>query len=189
MADGIPIACYRRYEGVAMSRYQIRTPEDKSLEDVLKEMVAGSWEAAKVYFKEGAVSGRDPENFRKSIFSAVMPYVRTFRLCGLSNICLDEVQSAPLAEQAFDVNANPWDLVYHIFFKGDAEEFVDMIAFEALESIKRLVKPDDERLAFAAVEAALIRVLGKYLYYSPVCGQTELCVFSNSAPIAPLGRH
>ena len=172
-----------------MSGYQIRTPEEKVLEDVLAEMAAAAWSAAGQHFRAGAVSDRDREVFRRSVFQAVLPYVRTFRLCGLSNICLDEVYSAPLSDHPDKVDANPWDLVYHIFYRGDAEEFVDGISFEAVECIKGLLRPGSIRAAFTAVAAALRSVLGKYLYFSPVCGRTELCVFSGSAPVAPLGRH
>jgi hypothetical protein len=113
----------------------------------------------------------------------ILPYVRTFRLCGLSNICLDEVYTAPLSAQPEKVDVNPWDLVYHIFYRGDAEEFVDGVAFEAVESIKRLLKPGQTRAVFGAVSSALRSVLGKYLYYSPICGRTELCVFSVHLPL------
>lgn len=171
-----------------MSRYQIRTPEEKALEDVLNEMVAAGWEAARPHLKVNPPNVKDREAFSKSIFNTIMPYVRTFRLCGLSNICLDEVYSAPLSKEWAKVDVNPWDLVYHIFYRGDAEEFVEVIGFEAVESISRLMK-EDSKNAFSDVCAALRGVLGKYLYYSPVCGRTELCVFSSSSPIAPMGRH
>lgn len=172
-----------------MSRYQIRTPEEKALEDVLNEMADVAWQATGLQIGAGSVSERDREVFRRSIFQAVLPYVRTFRLCGLSNICMDELYSAPLSEHPEKVDVNPWDLVYHIFYRGDAEEFVDGVTFEAVESIKALLKQGGIRSIFTAVASALRSVLGKYLYFNPICGRTELCVFSGSAPIAPLGRH
>jgi hypothetical protein len=172
-----------------MSRYQIRAPEEKALEDILNEMVSAAWDAAGAYLDLTRVTAQNLETFRKTIHQAVMPYIRTYRLCGLSNICLDEVHVAPLSEHQEQVDVNPWDLVYHVFYRGDAEEFVDGIAFEAVESVKRLLKPGGTRSAFTVVSQALRSVLGKYLYYSPICGRTELCVFSGSAPIEALGRH
>ncbi|HSP07111.1 MAG TPA: hypothetical protein VLR94_08030, partial [Acidobacteriota bacterium] len=150
---------------------------------------SAAWDAVSKEMDVQEDSTRDRAVFFRSVAQSVLPYVRTFRLCGLSNICLDEVYSAPLSAQPEKVDANPWDLVYHIFYRGDAEEFVDGIAFEAIESIKGLLKTGRSRAVFAAVESALRNVLGKYLYYSPICGRTELCVFSGSAPISALGRH
>ena len=172
-----------------MSRYQIRTPEKKALEDVLQEMASAAWDAVSKDIDVQEVSPSDRAVFFRSVTQAILPYVRTFRLCGLSNICLDEVYSAPLSAQPGKVDVNPWDLVYHIFYRGDAEEFVDGIAFEAIESIKGLLKTGRSRPVFVAVESALRNVLGKYLYYSPVCGHTELCIFSGSAPVSAVGRH
>lgn len=169
-----------------MTRYQIRT-SDNSLEDVLGEMATAGWEAMASHLIADPHE-KDRQNFRKSIVNTILPYLRAFRLCGKSNICLDEVRIAPLAENDKKVDVNPWDLVYHLFFRGNAQEFVEVLAFEAVESVKHLLSKDSQP-AFEAVCSSLSSTLGKYLYFNPVCGHTELCVFSGSAPIAALGRH
>lgn len=168
-----------------MSRYQIRTSEN-TLEDVLNEMASAGWEAIQSHLTDAPTTGNLQE-FKKTVSKTVMPYIHAFRLCGKSNICLDEVRLAPLSTEPQDVDVHPWDLVYHIFFRGNAEEFVEVVAFEAVESMKNQIRAN-AHTAFIDVCGAMREVLGKYLFYSSVCGRTELCIFSSSSPIEADGR-
>jgi hypothetical protein len=52
-----------------MSRYQIRTPEEKALEDVLNEMASAAWDALCRQLSLSEVSDRDQENFDSALRS------------------------------------------------------------------------------------------------------------------------
>jgi len=172
-----------------MARYQIRAPENEVIEDIIKTMATKSWEilnAWKVFQAEP--SKEQFEGFHQAIHSRMAPYVRTYKLCGMSNICLDDCLSTPWAEKPHELDASPRDLVYHLFPAKGLEEFLKSLTESSVESIRVLLKPEAQHQTLSILEAAFRTILGEYLYFNPLCGKTELCVYSQSSPQKPWGR-
>jgi len=169
-----------------MFRYQIRTPENKVLSDVLREIAESGWTAIADLFEAREISKEDYTEFEQELIGYMTPNVRAFRLCGMSNICTDLVQSAPLAgergkETVPDVN--PWDLIYHLILRVDVNEFVDGLTTTTLEASRELLKQGARTRAFMALSEAYRAVLKDYVFFNPICGNSELCSFSSSAQV------
>ncbi len=172
-----------------MARYQIRTPENKELEDIIQTMATKSWEILKAWNAfQRETTQENFEEYRRTLYLQMVPFVRAYKLCGLSNICVDELRSTPWAPETHVLDASPTDLVYHLFPGKGLEEFLEGLAVEALESVKCLIKPDFETETLSILRASYRTILGEYLYLNPVCGKTELCVYSSSAPVKPWDR-
>lgn len=171
-----------------MGRYQIRTPENLVIDDVILEMAGKSWDALKHCMNVESPPGKkDFRKFQVSVRDAFLPHVRTFRLCGLSNICLDETVQAPLAEDRKDVDVNPNDLVYHVFLREAPEEFMDSLTQQVFPNVEQWILKGREKSAKDAIRTTFTEVLSHYLYYNEVCGKAELCIYSSSAPVPPWG--
>jgi len=172
-----------------MARYQIRAPENVVIEDIIRSMAEKSWEiltAWKVFAVE-----TDAENFqlfRKALYGHIVPFVRSYKLCGLSNICLDESGDTPWSEPQHALHASPQDLVYHLFPGKDLEDFLEQISKAACDAIASIVKPDWKHQVFSLLRTTFRTILGEYLYSNPLCGKTELCVFSSSSPQKVIGK-
>ena len=165
-----------------MARYQIRTRDQKSIEDVIDEMAAKAWEILKAWDVFLEIHQDSYQPFRYALRGAMAPYLRTYRLCGLSNICLDEVTAGPWASESHSLEACPWDLVYHLFPNSGLDEFLNDITDRAVNSILHLLKPETEERVFSSVRVVFRCILANYLFDNPVCGKTELCVYSSLAP-------
>ena len=82
-----------------MARYQIRTRDDKGIGDVIDEMARKAWEILKAWDVFLETEQHTYEAFRSQVRRAIVPYIKTYKLCGLSNICLDEVTSGPWSSE------------------------------------------------------------------------------------------
>jgi hypothetical protein len=82
-----------------MARYQIRTPVEKVIEDVVNEMATKAWGLLKTWNPSDFAQASDTDFrlFRDGIRRCMSGRVKTYKLCGLSSICLDEVTSTPWA--------------------------------------------------------------------------------------------
>ncbi|MCI0417054.1 hypothetical protein L0222_30155 [bacterium] len=172
-----------------MSRYQLRIHEDQVLKDVIQIMAAKTWGillAWQVFRKEP--EPKDFDDFRRSIYLDMVPFVKSYKLCGYSNICLDEAESTPWAPPAHVLSASPRDLVYQLFPGNGLDQFLDGLARAAMESILRLVKPELKEEIQSLMKTAFRTILGEYLFFNPLCGKTELCVYSFSAPQKVWGK-
>jgi hypothetical protein len=172
-----------------MARYQLRTHENQVLEDVIQIMAAKTWGIIQAWEVFQQKPDADQyEKFYKAIYRRIVPNFRTYKLCGYSNICLDEAISTPWTPPAFPLNPSPSDLVYHLFPAKGLEQFLDDLAESAMESIDAVVKPELKEEVQSLIRTAFRTILGEYLFFNPVCGKTELCVYSSSAPQEVLGR-
>jgi len=172
-----------------MTRYQIRAPENEVIEDIIKTMAIKAWEILKAWnVFQAEPSPQHFERFHQSIYTRMAPFVKSYKLCGLSNICLDEFSSTPLAAKSHELDASPLDLVYHLFPAEGLEEFLKSLTEFAVESIGGLLKPEARHQTISILETAFRTILGEYLYSNPLCGKTELCVYSSSSPEKPWGR-
>ena len=172
-----------------MPRYQIRVQEHQVLEDITEMMATKTWGiliAWQVFLKEP--QSIDFENFHKSIDLHMRPSIKSYKLCGYSNICLDETRSTPWAPPAQDLNVSPRDLIYHLFPGKGLEQFLDGLTCAAMESLLKLVKPELKEEVESLIKAAFRTILGEYLLFNPLCGKTELCVYSSSSPQRVWGR-
>jgi hypothetical protein len=171
-----------------MARYQIRTRDEKQIEDVIDEMAINAWQVLKAWEVFQGIHENSYQPFRHALKIAVAPYLHTYKLCGLSNICLDGVIAGPWASDAHSLEACPWDLVYHLFPKPGLEEFLTEITFNAVNSIRHLLKPDTEEGVTSSVRVVFRCILANYLFENPICGKTELCVYSSMAPLNTWNR-
>lgn len=172
-----------------MARYQLRVQEHLVLEDIIQIMASKTWGillAWKVFQQEP--QAKDFDDFHKSIYLDMLPFIKSYKLCGYSNICLDEAGTTPWAPPAHDLNAYPRDLIYHLFPGKGLEQFLDGLAHAAMESLLKLVKPQLKEDIQSLIKTAFRTILGEYLFFNPLCGKTELCVYSSSAPQKVWGK-
>jgi len=137
------------------ARYQIRTPADQVIDDVIGLMAARAKEVLEAW----------------DVFD--------------TKICLDQTRSTSLSPESHVLDANPQDMVYQLFPRKDLEDFLDELATRSCESLKPLLKPDTEQGVFSTLRLVFRCVLGDYLYFNPLCGHTELCTCSVAARSSP----
>jgi hypothetical protein len=169
-----------------MARYQIRTPVEKVIEDVVNEMTEKAWEILKTWNPSDFTRASDVDFylFRNRVRRCMSGRVKTYKLCGLSNVCLDEVTSTPWAEDEHVLEADARDHVYHVVASHDLEEFLKELALDSLEAVGHLLLgPNSVQEALSTLCIVFRSVLGEYLYYNRICGKTELCIYSSSAPV------
>ena len=168
------------------ARYQIRTPADQVIDDVIGLMAARAKEVLEAWdVFDTKLSVQDYDRFRKEIRNILLPYVKSYKLCGVSSICLDQTRSTSLSPESHVLDANPQDMVYQLFPRKDLEDFLDELATRSCESLKPLLKPDTEQGVFSTLRLVFRCVLGDYLYFNPLCGHTELCTCSVAARSSP----
>jgi hypothetical protein len=164
-----------------MARYQIRTPE--YLEDIITRMAKQSWLTLRTWrVLESDDTVSDFNKFRTAIRDAISARVRTYELCGLSNICTDHLQATSWSSESHILDANPYDRIYHVFPRTDLDGFLEEVTTKAIVPIAKLVKKSHEEEARAMLSAVLKLILSDYLYVDPICGKTEFCVYSSSEP-------
>lgn len=173
-----------------MARYQIRTPEKMELEDVVEQMATCAWGVFKAWDAFLPDKGNDSayQQFREAIRATLDPCVKTYRLCGLSNICVDEVKSTPWSQESHVLDAAPQDLVYHLYPGANPDGFLSRLSSGSFDAISSVIKPDFKEQALSSLRVVFREVLGLYLYYNPACGKTELCALSATAPTEPWER-
>jgi hypothetical protein len=172
-----------------MPRYQIRTPDEEVIEDVIGSLSGTTWRILKAWdVFEAGTSSKDFENFHRAISRQIDPYIKTYRLCGLSNICLDEAEKTEWSPAIDSLQASPRDLVYHLFPGNGLEFFLDRLVTAAIDSLKERIKPELMEEVRSLMKTAFRAVLGQYIYSNPSCGKTELCVYSSSSPQKVWGR-
>lgn len=167
-----------------MARYQIRTPEHVILEDVVEQLASGAWKVLSAWhaFDPDCLNTKTFKQFRDAIRETLEPSVKTFKLCGLSNICLDGVKGTPWSVQPHALDAGATDLVYHLYPGADPNEFLRKLSEGAFVPLEGIVKPDLRLQALSTLRVVFREVLGQYLYQNPICGKTELCAYSQGAP-------
>jgi hypothetical protein len=116
----------------------------------------------------------------KRAFGAVL---KAYKLCGLSNICSEELTSTELSLDSHILDASPTDRIFQFFVKGSVKDFIHSLTEASMVSLQVCLKPGSEDEVRGLLEVAFRDVLGEYLYNCPACGQTELCVCSQSTPI------
>lgn len=173
-----------------MARYQIRTPENMELEDVVDQMASCAWGVLKAWdaFLPGKVTENAYKQFREAIREALDPCVKTYRLCGLSNICVDEVKSTPWSAESHVLDAAPQDLVYHLYPGANPDGFLTRLSSGSFETLEPITRPEFKEQALSSLRVVFREVLGLYLYFNPACGKTELCALSVSSPTEPWER-
>lgn len=173
-----------------MARYQIRTPENMALEDVVDQMATCAWGVLKAWdaFLPEAATEKNYEVFHKAIHDNLDPCVKTYRLCGLSNICVDEVKSTPWSQESHVLDAAPQDLVYHLYPGANPDAFLTRLSEGSFEAIAAVTRPEFKDQALSSLRIVFREVIGLYLYYNPACGKTELCALSSTAPTEPWER-
>jgi hypothetical protein len=162
-----------------MARYQLRTPD--YLEDIITEMAQQGLKTLKIWTGLKNTDDKEFRTFRKAIRNAMEERIRTFRLCGLSNICTEHLRSTEWSHDSHVLDANPYDRIYHLFPSTNLEDFLSELTSKSILSVKKILIPEHEEEACALVSAIFKLVLGRHLYIDPVCGKTQLCWYSSSA--------
>jgi hypothetical protein len=163
-----------------MARYQLRTPD--YLEDIITEMADQGLRTLKIWGALKTNTNGDFNTFRKAIRNAMEERTRTYKLCGLSNICTDHLKSTDWSPDSHVLDANPYDRIYHVFPLTSLDDFLTELTSKSILSIQEILNSKHEEEACTMLRAIFKLVLGKYLYIDRVCGKTELCVYSSSAP-------
>lgn len=168
-----------------MPRYQIRIPEGMEIEDFINELSAKAWQMLNLApdkLKLPAQKDAIYREFRASVLDSFIPVVKAFRLCGLSNICSEKIESTELSLESHQLDASPTDRIYQFFIKDSLHEFLEALSHDALRPLQPYLAAESQESVSALVHLAFHEVLGEYLYDCPTCGKTELCVCSQSAP-------
>jgi hypothetical protein len=170
-----------------MKRYQIRTPQGWTIEDVIEEMAGKGWDAIKdqLDFSDCRSTLKIYRRFQHSLHRSLVPQLRAFRLCGIDEVCLDLVESAPLADRVDMFGVSPWDFICHLFLPVNLEDFLNEVTREGIDAVQELVKTGKKEMAFDSLRKVLKDVLGDYIYWNPVCGKAEICTRSTPIPVCP----
>ena len=93
-----------------MARYQIRGFDNLTLEDVIEEMAGKGWDDVKDFMDLQHMHAplKDYRRFQNAVYRAVMPFIRSYRLCGNFPICTEPVRKGE----------NNSDEIYHLFLNG-----------------------------------------------------------------------
>ena len=86
------------------------------------------------------------------------------------------------------MDAAPTDFVYHLYSWPNPKMFLENLADESLRPIEGMIRPELKEEALSSICAVFREGLGKYIYYNSVCGKTELCALSSSAPLKVWAR-
>ena len=172
-----------------MTRYQIRTPDNQIMEDVINTLAETAWRILKAWevFQEGTTPD-DFQNFHLAIYQRMEPYLMTYRLCGASSVCLDEAVKTQWSPVDDTLQSSSRDLVYHLFPGKDLEIFLDDLVRSAMDSAAAKIKPEKLHEVCSILKTAFRAVLGQYIYANPLCGKTDLCIVASSTPEKVWGR-
>lgn len=167
-----------------MPRYQIRIPEGMEIEDFINELSAKAWQMLSTAPENVTLPAQKDDiyrEFRAKVMDTFVPVVKSFRLCGLSNICSEKIESTELSLESHVLEASPTDKIYQFFIKDSLKEFLDTLSHDSLGPLEPYTAKSIKS-AQELVRLAFHEVLGEYLYDCPTCGKTELCICSQSAP-------
>lgn len=168
-----------------MPRYQIRIPEGMEIEDFIHELSAKAWQMLTVAPEKLSLPPQKDDvyqQFRKKVLDCFVPVVKSFRLCGLSNICSEKLESTELSLDSHVLEASPTDKIYQFFIQDTLHDFLEDLSRESVLPLQPYFQENGTESATTLVHLAFHEVLGEYLYDCPTCGKTELCVCSQSAP-------
>jgi hypothetical protein len=157
-----------------MYRYQIRIPDSRSLEGFIeKELTGRAWRLLSERLGCKQLSDQNYIQFEREMFRALIPHIKRFHLCGVSEIC-EELRPFVPAEAPHQNGT-----IFHLILNTPLETFLDCLTVRLLERLRLQSKEN----AFAAFKLVLRSVLGQYLYLNSWCGKAQLCGYS--VPINP----
>jgi hypothetical protein len=169
----------------AMYRYQVRLPENMTLEDLVADMTVKAWMMVNRNFD----FSRHPYQFyaelQNCIISQLMQHVKTYDLCGAAAVCTNAIENKPLAWNA-EQHVQAEDCICHLILQTDLEEFIEELALKATNSIKDILLPHCEIKAFHTLQMVFRFVLADYIYFNPQCGIAKIC--ESSEEITAWGR-
>jgi hypothetical protein len=160
-----------------MQRYQIRTPQGWTVEDIVEELSGKGWDAVRRYldFSDSRAPLKDYRRFQNALYHLFLPRLRAFRLCGVDEVCSDHVVAAPLCKEPHRFDISPLDFIYHFYIPGDLEQFVKELATNAAEAIESLIKSGRHEAITLTLQALFKEILADYVYSNPACGVASIC--------------
>jgi hypothetical protein len=169
-----------------MARYQIRTPENMVLEDVIVQMSKQVTEVLQAWKFFQVPSHEEWEHLATGVIREYFHlYVKSYRLCGISNICLDHLKTTPWSPESHVLDATPRDMIYQLLPRTELNGFLDELVTRFYHSVRMYLKPGNEEEILSTLSVVMQNVLASYLYYNPLCGLTELCTYSAVSRRAP----
>jgi hypothetical protein len=169
-----------------MARYQIRTPANIFIDDIIVGMIAKAKEALnESHFFDTSPSARDWCRAMKVLNHHAELYIKSYKLCGVSSICLDHAKKTSWAPGSPELNATTQDNVYQLLPRAELDQFLEEMVGRFYDSLKSLLKQNDKEEIFSLLRTAFRAVLADYLYFNPFCGHTELCTYSVMAHSSP----
>jgi hypothetical protein len=169
-----------------MARFQVRTGADQVIEDVIDLMASRAKEILEAWnVFQTDLSDKNYITFKNAIHNNLKPYVKSYKLCGVSSICLDHSRNTELSPPTHVLDANPDDTVYQFFPRKDLDTFLENLAICGRDSLQRFLKPGTDEGVLSTLRVVFRCVLGDYLYFNPLCGNTDLCKCSVMAKEEP----
>lgn len=172
-----------------MGRYQVRIPEALDFDAMLGRMAGHCIEILKAWdlFDPSKISAASYGELDRCIRETIVPYVKTYKLCGVSNICSDHLQTTNWVNDD-QVNPSPTDMIHQLFIPGGLEEFIQKMAEASLNHLTPSLRANTREQTLSILCSVFRCVLGEYVFYNPICGKTELCTCSVLAPRSPWWR-
>jgi hypothetical protein len=169
-----------------MSRFQVRISADQVIDDVIDLMAARAKEVLEAWnVFSSSLSAEDYRLFKNAIRKSLIPHIKSYKLCGVSNICVDHTRTTSWSPESNPLDPSPQDTVYQFFPKKELNDFLEELAVCAYGSIQTKLKTETEAGVLSSLRIVFRCVLGDYLYFNPLCGHTELCVCSVTAHSSP----
>lgn len=157
-----------------MTRFQIRTPQNKVFEDILLDMSAEALDQMKDLLDPSFVQSASTIPMMHQLRLSVEPYVKKYDLCNLFPECSDEVEGAPYLDYK--------DRIYLLDVPQGLSTFYDDLAFEVGENFKHLWKTGVRREIFARLRKSFKKIFSHYLYLNPICRDSRICEESKQIP-------
>jgi hypothetical protein len=172
-----------------MSRYQVRIPDSLDLDSIFGRMALHCVEILRAWdlLDPTKMSPENLEQLKQHICKAIMPYVKTYKLCGLSNICTDHLQTTNYVPDD-QINSAPSDTIHQLFIPESLDEFIEKMAESTRNHLSSRLTEKSADQTMSILCSVFRCVLGEHVFFNPVCGKTELCVCSVQAPKSPWWR-
>ena len=168
-----------------MLRYQIRLPENMTLENLVADMTVKAWMMIERNLDFSHHSKLSYSVLQNRIVSIFLENVTTFDLCGAVELCTRGIETMPLYENS-KIQTQPEDSILHLILQTGLQEFLDELALKAIDSIKEVLKRQREVEVFQILRMVFRSALADYIYYNPQCGAAKIC--ESSEEINPWGE-
>jgi hypothetical protein len=157
-----------------MIRYQIRLPENMTLENLVADMTVKAWMMIERNLDFSHHFKLSYSVLQNRIVSIFLEHVTTYDLCGAVEVCTQGIETMPLSEDS-EIQTQSGDSILHLILETGLEAFLDELALKSIDSIKEVLKPQREAEVFHILRMVFRSALAEYIYYNPQCGSAKIC--------------